>query len=589
MAEDLLSQRNQQGAKAGKSALVDHAETAAEAIAQETSIRMPPVHTESSSIDSSTVDKASDDTESLPRVADKIPLSVWLVALLTMAERFSFYGLSAPFQNYMQNARNDGLRPGAFGWGESTASEVSNAFYVLTQITPVFGAIIADRKLGRYSVLRVSFGIYLLGAVILFVSSLPRVLDHGAGPGIFIAALVLIAVGMSGANGVMAAFIGDQYTKDGGYVTTTRKGKRVMVDRGRTLESIYNLYYWCINVGSLSGIATTNMEYHIGFWAAYLLPLCALSVSAAILLIGREHYTVNKAEPSAIPDSVRVSWCAIKHGFKMDAAKPWHQLRKHNHAVSWTESFVDELKLGFSACRMLLFWPILWLCRVQLSTNLISQAAQMQTVGIPNDMMYNANPITIIIFLPIIDKFVFPRLRRSGISLNPVTRVAVGFLFEAAAMGFAAIVQKIIYTNGPCYSYPLTCSASDGGRIPNSVNVFVQLPVYVLEAFSEIFATPAGYELAFTMSPKSMKSILQAAFSLTNAFGAALSLAISPTYKNPKLVWVYASLAVTMGLVTVGFYGVFGSKQWQWRQAKKGSENVTQEKLSSIGSHEQKA
>ena len=82
--------------------------------------------------------------------------------------------------------RNDRLRPGAFGWGESTASEVSNAFYMLTQITPVFGAIIADRKLGRYSVLRVSFGIYLFGAVRLFVSSLPRVFDHGAGPGKFI-------------------------------------------------------------------------------------------------------------------------------------------------------------------------------------------------------------------------------------------------------------------------------------------------------------------------------------------------------------------------------------------------------------------
>ena len=570
MAEDSTgfpSQENRKDAVPETSTtVVNQAEKVAEPIAQET---------------------ASDDTESLPRVADKIPLSVWLVAFLTMAERFSFYGLSAPFQNYMQNPRNDRLRPGAFGWGESTASEVSNAFYVLTQITPVFGALIADRKLGRYTVLRVSFGIYLLGAAILFVSSLPQVLDHHAGPGIFITALVLVAVGMSGANGVMAAFIGDQYTKPGDYIMTKKKGKRVIVDRGRTLESIYNLYYWCINVGSLSGIATTNMEYHIGFWAAYLLPLCALSISAATLLVGRKKYTVNEVERSAISDSVRVSWCAVKHGFRMDAAKPSHQLRKHNFAVSWTESFVDELKLGLSACRMLLFWPILWLCRVQLSTNLISQAAQMQTVGVPNDMMYNANPITIIIFLPIIDRFAFPWLRRSGFSFNPVTRVAVGFLFEAAAMGFAAIVQKIIYTNGPCYSYPLTCSASHGGRIPNSVNVFVQLPIYFLEAFSEIFATPAGYELAFTMSPKSMKSILQAAFCLTNALGASLSIAISPTYKNPNLVWVYTSLAVAMGIVALGFYSVFGSKKLRWKRDKKGPGNVVQKRPPSARSDEQ--
>ena len=525
---------------------------------------------------------AGDIIDSLPRVADKIPFSVWLVALLTMAERFSFYGLSAPFQNYMQNPRNDRLRPGAFGWGQSTASQVSNAFYVLTQITPVFGAIAADRRLGRYTVLRLTFGIYLMGATILFISSLPRVLDSGAGPGLFIASLVLIAVGMSGANGVMAAFIGDQYTKVGGHVVTMKNGRRVVVDRGRTLESIYNLYYWCINVGSLSGIATTNMEYHIGFWAAYLLPLCALSISAAVLLIGRKHYTVTEAEISALPDAMRASWYAIMDGFKMDASKPSHQFDKRNRSVPWTDAFIDELKLGLGACRMLLFWPVLWLCRVQLSTNLISQAAQMQTVGVPNDMLYTANPIIIIIFLPVMDKMIFPWLRKRGISLNAVTRVAIGFLLEAAAMGFAAIVQELIYSSGPCYSHPLTCNGSEGGRIPNSVNVFVQLPMYVLEAFSEIFASPAGYELAFTMSPKSMKSILQAAFSGTNAFGATLSIAISPTYKNPKFVWVYASLAVTMGLVTLGFYSCFGAKRWRWRHDKKVTDDVKERRTINV-------
>ena len=82
--------------------------------------------------------------------------------------------------------------------------------------------------------------------------------------------------------------------------------------------------------------------------------------------------------------------------------------------------------------------------------------------------------------------------------------------------------------------------------------------------FSEIFATPAGDELALTMSSKSMKSILQAAFCLL--FGAALGIAISPTYKNPHLEWLYASLAIAMGIVTVGFHSSFGSKLWRWRR-----------------------
>ena len=40
--------------------------------------------------------------ETLRHVSESIPISCWLVAIVELAERFSYYGLSAPFQNYMQ-------------------------------------------------------------------------------------------------------------------------------------------------------------------------------------------------------------------------------------------------------------------------------------------------------------------------------------------------------------------------------------------------------------------------------------------------------------------------------------------------------
>ena len=86
----------------------------------------------------------------------------------------------------------------------------------------------------------------------------------------------------------------------------------------------------------------------------------------------------------------------------------------------------------------------------------------------------------------------------------------------------------------------------------------MQVPIYVLKAFSKILSSPVGYELAFTMAPGSMKSMMQSVFSTTGAVGAALSIAISPTYKDPDMVWVYASLAATMGIVTVLFYAIWG-------------------------------
>ena len=495
--------------------------------------------------------------ENLRRAADRIPSAAWLVMLLTMAERFSFYGMTAPFMNFMQNGRDDPLRPGALGWGQARASQVSNVFFILALLTPIAAAVVADRQLGRYKVLCLTFFIYLMGSALLLVSSLPALVPASAP--LFVVALVFIAMGMSGANGLLAAFVGDQYATEDGAVVTTRTGERIVVDRARTLESIYNAYYWCINVGGLSGIATTALELHVGFWAAFLLPLCALSMSAAVLILGRTRLVITPAQPSALPDALRALWLAVRGGFSLDSARPARQQAEHNRTVPWTDSFVDGLQSALAACRLLFAaWPALWLCRGHINNNLVAQAAQMQTAGVPNDMMYNANPVVIILFMPLVDRLLLPRLRRSGFALTAVTRLVWGFALKALAMAMAAVVQKLIYVSPPCYEHPLRCAASDGGAVPNAIGVFVQVPVYVLEAFSEILSSPAAYELAFTMAPASMKSVMQSVYSTTGAVGAALSIAISPTYTDPNMVWVYASLAVVMGIVTAVFYAVWG-------------------------------
>lgn len=48
-------------------------------------------------------------------VSDKIPWAAFLVAVIELCERFTYYGLSGPFQNYIQNPyKNKGV-PGAIG------------------------------------------------------------------------------------------------------------------------------------------------------------------------------------------------------------------------------------------------------------------------------------------------------------------------------------------------------------------------------------------------------------------------------------------------------------------------------------------
>ena len=51
----------------------------------------------------------------LRKVADHLPLSAFIVALVELCERFTYYGLSGPFQNYIQYHPHDKPVRGGIG------------------------------------------------------------------------------------------------------------------------------------------------------------------------------------------------------------------------------------------------------------------------------------------------------------------------------------------------------------------------------------------------------------------------------------------------------------------------------------------
>lgn len=167
----------------------------------------------------------------------------------------------------------------------------------------------------------------------------------------------------------------------------------------------------------------------------------------------------------------------------------------------------------------------------------------MQLHGIPNDIMQNIDALTIIIFIPIIDRLVYPSLRKINIPFRPINRITFGFIFAALAMAYAAIIQHLIYASPPCYSFPLACAASPTDNPqPNKIHVAAQAPAYFFIAISEIFASITGLEYAFTKAPPSMKCFVNAIYQLQIAFGSAIGIALSPTATDPKLVWMYSTL-----------------------------------------------
>lgn len=162
----------------------------------------------------------------------------------------------------------------------------------------------------------------------------------------------------------------------------------------------------------------------------------------------------------------------------------------------------------------------------------------MQGHGMPNDLMQNFDPISILVFIPILDKLVYPALRRWHIELKPIARISIGFFFASVCLAYAAIVQHIIYSAGPCYDQPGKCPAGMDGDspLPNHVHIVVQTPAYMFIGIAEIFISVTGLEYAYTKAPPSMKSFVQSLYLFTNAIGSALNEALVPATGDPDIM-----------------------------------------------------
>lgn len=499
----------------------------------------------------------------LPRVPDTLPRGAFLVAIVELCERFAYYGLSGPFQNYIANGYDDpnGL-PGALGLKQSGATAMTNFFQFWCYVTPLLGAVIADQYLGKYATIKWFSLVYMAGIVILFVTSLPWSVRSGAAfPGL-ITAMLVIGLGTGGIKSNVSPLIAEQVRSNKPFVKTLPDGKKVIVDPELTVQRIYMVFYMCINVGSISAIATTMLESHVGFWSAYLLPLVMFCVGYVILVRGKSQYIIKPPQGGVIGDCFRALYIAARNGGDLNKAKASAQGHGRGRSrVTWDDKFIDELKTALVACKVFLFFPVYWVTFSQMMNNFISQAGQMELHGLPNDILPNLDPITIIILIPLMDRIIYPFIRtRLHFAFLPITRISLGFMIAALAMLYAGVLQTFIYAAPPCYYSPSNCNAgkiAEGRFKPNEVHVAWQAPAYILVAISEILASITGLELAYAKAPENMKSFIMSLFLLTSAGGSAIGILIAPLARDPHLQWLYFGLAIAAGVTGAVFYHMF--------------------------------
>ncbi|KAG0200652.1 peptide transporter ptr2 [Mortierella sp. GBA30] len=501
-----------------------------------------------------------EEQNTLRRVADTIPASAWLVVVVEFCERFTYYGLSGPFQNYIQypyTSERGADHPGAIGKGQQTATALNYFFQFFCYCTPVLAAIVADQYLGKYKTIVLFSGIYMFGVLILVLTSIPAaILANAALPGLIIA-MIVIGLGTGGIKANVSPMVAEQYQGTKATVKTLKSGEKVIVDPNVTVQSIFNWFYWSINLGSLSAIITTNAEKYYAFWLAYLIPLIMFNGAVIALWVGKDKVVKTPPRGSVLLEAFRVFGIALKNGRDLDSARPSvisaRDPEANMKSITWDDVFIDELRLTMKACSIFCFFPLYWVIYNQITTNLTSQAGTMLLYGIPNDVVNNIDPLVLIIFIPIFDKIVYPGFRRIGWELKPVGRIALGFFFCSLAMAWTAIVQHKIYITGPNYE----CTLCDPDQTPNNVSIAWQIPSYFFIAISEIFASITGLEFAFTNAPATMKSVVMAVFLFMNCVGALLGFAFLPLTVDPLLLWMYTGLGVAALLISFVIYWFF--------------------------------
>ncbi|KAL9583340.1 MAG: hypothetical protein Q9212_002772 [Teloschistes hypoglaucus] len=514
---------------------------------------------------------------SLRRVCGSVPWAAYTIAFVELCERFSYYGTTIVFVNFIQNPLPDGSttgsagtdgQAGALGLGQRASTGLSTFNSMWAYFMPLVGAYMADQYWGRYKTIQISIFIAIFGHILLIISTVPPVLKHPNGAiACFSVGLIIFGIGTGGFKPNISPLIAEQYeTKHPRqYIKVQKSGERTIVDPTMTISRIYMYFYMMINIGALIGqIGMVYAEKYVGFWLSFVLPTIMFSFCPFIMFFMKNKYEMRPPTGSVLAKALKLWGFAMRGRWSINPFRTAKNLRADDFWESvkpsrlgeakpawmtFDDIWVDEVRRGLKACTVFLWYPIYWLAYNQMINNMISQAATMELHGAPNDLINNIDPIALVIFIPICDIFLYPFLERSGIRFTPLKRITWGFGLSSASMIAACVTQYYIYKLGGCGTHPSTKDCP-----PAPINVWVQTIPYLLIAFSEIFASITGLEYAFTKAPKNMRSVVTAVFLFMSAISYAIGEAFVSLSADPLLVWNYGIIAVLAAVAGVGFW-----------------------------------
>ncbi|KAG0201919.1 peptide transporter ptr2 [Mortierella sp. GBA30] len=486
------------------------------------------------------------------QVPGPIPFAAWLIIVTELCERFSFYGASMLFQRYMLTHLL--LEKG-------TATAISRGFSFFSYITTIFGAIVADKWLGKFKTILIFAILYTAGLVLLTVSSIDNLKDTLGMPGFLVALYCMISWGTGGIKSNVSTFAAEQIPAED-YPHPTKTG--VTINHAITVERVFRYFYMAINIGGMLGQAITPAVSGKAWDLAFMIPAIIFVVGIIIFALGRPKYFDRPPKGNILGQTLRCIAYAFKNRKNRAPGTHWIQAAaSKDGSLEWDNKFVNDLERTYHACKVFMVYPVYWALYNNMNDNFVNMGINMTRPSwLKPEQLSFVNSAVIVIFIPILDLIVFPLLRKAGFKLGPVNRIIIGFSIVTFCFIYVTVLQHFLYKSGPYYDF----TGKDPNdpnhtivipklpeQIINDITIWTQLPAYILIGISEIFASATGLEFAFRSAAPELKSVVMALFLATNAFGSLIGMILAIWSNDPNFVYVYAVQAVAMFIMTIGF------------------------------------
>lgn len=509
-----------------------------------------------------------------------------------VCERFSFYGMRAILNGHLvslfavvltvQGVLGD--RDAIDGAAKLAATNITHLFFAGVYASPLIGAIIADRLLGKYRTILYLSLVYCLGHAVL------SLFDHEL-MGMYVG-LALIAIGSGGIKPCVSANVGDQFGKGNWHL----------------VRIVYQIFYFSINFGSFfATLLIPVIKRHYGPSVAFAVPGILMFVATFIFWLGRHQFVHVPPKPGGtvgVLDTLSsiALFMSLAHFFfspgLLAQQEPWVRyvvltgltlgflalglwlfqqrqrlepddgflaitlyalgafVRGRGRPVAGEEPLGQSRFWGpaverfgaategpvavFKIMSVFFFVCIFWALYDQKPTTWRNQALAMDLSIWPGsehtltaDQTIAVNPFLIMLLIPLLS-WIYRRLEPLGIKVKPLPLMTIGMFFAAASFAVTAEVQRLI-DNAP----------------PKSIWVGVQLIQYVLLTIAEAMVSVTGLEFAYTQAPKRMKSTVMGFWLLTSSVGNVLVVFLEDVRRQGAAYsfWVYAVMMAGAGVL----------------------------------------